>query len=139
MRCGWCVFLIARLRANRSSSSSPLPPFPGWALGDLIAQKFIGKAVFDLSRFLRLSAFGALYHGPSGHYFYNWLDRKIDGKGPKVVAIKGERGRSLESTVRPSFFLTATSLAALFSLDRPGFLVPNLHVRVLHLPRSRLR
>lgn len=60
----------------------------GWALGDLIAQKFIGKAAFDLSRFLRLSAFGALYHGPSGHYFYNWLDRKIDGKGPKVVATK---------------------------------------------------
>ncbi|GMI20487.1 hypothetical protein TrCOL_g7399 [Triparma columacea] len=60
----------------------------GWALGDFIAQRFIGKAAFDMGRFVRLSAFGLLYHGPSGHYFYNWLDRKIEGTGPKVVALK---------------------------------------------------
>ena len=41
-----------------------------------------------MKRFLSLSAFGFLYHGPSGHYFYNWLDSKIEGTGAKDVALK---------------------------------------------------
>merc|ERR1719199_2079822 len=44
----------------------------GWALGDLLAQIFIAGGPFDMKRFISLSAFGFLYHGPSGHYFYNW-------------------------------------------------------------------
>jgi protein Mpv17 len=41
-----------------------------------------------MKRFITLSAFGFLYHGPSGHYFYNWLDHQIEGKEAKHVALK---------------------------------------------------
>jgi hypothetical protein len=41
-----------------------------------------------VKRFITLSAFGLLYHGPSGHYFYNWLDDKIPGKDGLSVAKK---------------------------------------------------
>ena len=41
-----------------------------------------------MKRFLTLSVFGFIYHGPSGHYFYNWLDSKIKGKEAKDVALK---------------------------------------------------
>jgi len=41
-----------------------------------------------MKRFISLSAFGLLYHGPSGHYFYNWLDSKISGTDAKDVALK---------------------------------------------------
>jgi len=84
----------------------------GWALGDFIAQKFIGKAAFDMARFVRLSAFGFLYHGPSGHYFYNWLDRKIDGKGPKVVALKVLIDQTLWCPLFMTVFFTYLGLVA---------------------------
>ena len=85
----------------------------GWLLGDLLAQVrlfhiqypslinmyrfnnifftqlFIVKsATLDIRRLVVLSAFGFLYHGPSGHYFYNWLDSKIPGTDGKTVATK---------------------------------------------------
>ena len=41
-----------------------------------------------MKRFITLSAFGFLYHGPSGHYFYNWLDSKIEGSDGLSVAKK---------------------------------------------------
>lgn len=41
-----------------------------------------------MKRFITLSAFGFLYHGPSGHYFYNWLDNLIPGSDGKAVASK---------------------------------------------------
>ena len=46
------------------------------------------KGPFDWTRWVSFSAFGFLYHGPSGHYFYNWLDSKIKGTDPKSVFIK---------------------------------------------------
>ncbi|CAM9199720.1 unnamed protein product [Chrysoparadoxa australica] len=39
-------------------------------------------------RTLRLGSFGALVHGPTGHFFYGFLDSKIPGTGPKQVASK---------------------------------------------------
>jgi protein Mpv17 len=42
----------------------------------------------DYLRLLRLSVFGFIYHGPSGHYFYNWLDKQIEGTDAKHVAMK---------------------------------------------------
>jgi len=60
----------------------------GWALGDVLAQIFISGGAFDVKRFLTLSAFGFLYHGPSGHYFYNWLDSQIEGTDAKAVFMK---------------------------------------------------
>ncbi|XP_077568099.1 PXMP2/4 family protein 4-like [Stigmatopora nigra] len=61
----------------------------GWALGDFLAQVFITKEpTFDMARFVTLSLFGFLYHGPSGHYFYNWLDSKIPGNDLSSVVKK---------------------------------------------------
>jgi len=61
----------------------------GWFLGDLLAQLFIVKAPsLDLTRLATLTAFGFLYHGPSGHYFYNWLDSKVEGTDAKAVFTK---------------------------------------------------
>jgi len=60
----------------------------GWALGDALAQIFITGGAFDWKRLITLSAFGFLYHGPSGHYFYNWLDSKIEGTDAKSVFTK---------------------------------------------------
>jgi len=83
---GWAAY-------NRALDENPLTAkactsLVGWALGDLLAQIFIGGGAFDMKRFLTLSAFGLLYHGPSGHYFYNWLDSKIPGKDGASVAKK---------------------------------------------------
>jgi len=60
----------------------------GWALGDLLAQIFIAGGPFDMKRFITLSIFGFIYHGPSGHYFYNWLDSKVEGTDAKAVFTK---------------------------------------------------
>lgn len=61
----------------------------GFALGDLLAQKFIDKSeTIDLERLLRLASFGFLIHGPTGHFFYNFLDAKIPGVAPLTVAAK---------------------------------------------------
>jgi protein Mpv17 len=51
-------------------------------------QIFITGGAFDVKRFVSLSMFGLLYHGPSGHYFYNWLDSKISGTDAVSVAMK---------------------------------------------------
>ena len=42
-------------------------------------QVFIAGGPIDYKRLATLSFFGFIYHGPSGHYFYNWLDEKIPG------------------------------------------------------------
>jgi len=57
-------------------------------MNDFSQKIFIGSDPFDIKRFITLSAFGFLYHGPSGHYFYNWLDGKIEGSDSKAVALK---------------------------------------------------
>jgi protein Mpv17 len=49
---------------------------------------FISGGPFDMKRFITLSIFGFIYHGPSGHYFYNWLDKQIEGTDAKAVIMK---------------------------------------------------
>lgn len=83
---GWAAY-------NESLEKNPLitkafTSLVGWALGDLLAQLFISGGPFDMKRFITLSIFGFIYHGPSGHYFYNWLDDKIPGTSGAVVATK---------------------------------------------------
>eukprot|EP00550_Attheya_septentrionalis_P006615 CAMPEP_0198291716 /NCGR_PEP_ID=MMETSP1449-20131203/9150_1 /TAXON_ID=420275 /ORGANISM="Attheya septentrionalis, Strain CCMP2084" /LENGTH=233 /DNA_ID=CAMNT_0043990395 /DNA_START=16 /DNA_END=717 /DNA_ORIENTATION=- len=83
---GWAAY-------NDALDKSPLPTKAltslfGWALGDLLAQIFITGGAFDMKRFITLSIFGLIYHGPSGHFFYNWLDSKIEGTGGKDVFMK---------------------------------------------------
>jgi protein Mpv17 len=41
-----------------------------------------------MRRFVTLAIFGFIYHGPSGHYFYNWLDSKIPGTRGQDIALK---------------------------------------------------
>jgi protein Mpv17 len=82
----------------------------GWALGDFLAQVFISKAAFDMKRFITLSAFGFLYHGPSGHYFYNWLDKQIEGTSSKVVALKVLIDQTLWCPIFMSVFFTYLGL-----------------------------
>ena len=53
-----------------------------------ILQLFITKGPLDVKRLLTLSIFGLIYHGPSGHFFYNWLDSKIEGTDAKSVFTK---------------------------------------------------
>jgi protein Mpv17 len=83
---GWAAY-------NDALDSKPLitkamTSLVGWAFGDLLAQIFISGGPFDMQRFITLSVFGFIYHGPSGHYFYNWLDSKIPGTEGKDVALK---------------------------------------------------
>lgn len=83
---GWAAY-------NEALDKNPLTAkactsLVGWFLGDLLAQLFIVGGPLDIKRLATLSAFGFLYHGPSGHYFYNWLDSKIEGTNGKAVATK---------------------------------------------------
>jgi len=82
---GWAAYNDAL--DKKPLTTKALTSLVGWALGDFLAQVFITGGPFDWKRFLTLSAFGFLYHGPSGHYFYNWLDSVIEGnEGPQVAA-----------------------------------------------------
>lgn len=83
---GWGAYTKAL--EEKPLTSKALTSLVGWALGDILAQVFIETSPFNYIRLLRLSAFGVLYHGPSGHYFYNWLDKKVPGTGFKQVMSK---------------------------------------------------
>eukprot|EP00531_Pseudo-nitzschia_arenysensis_P008149 CAMPEP_0116126684 /NCGR_PEP_ID=MMETSP0329-20121206/6458_1 /TAXON_ID=697910 /ORGANISM="Pseudo-nitzschia arenysensis, Strain B593" /LENGTH=236 /DNA_ID=CAMNT_0003620773 /DNA_START=148 /DNA_END=858 /DNA_ORIENTATION=+ len=107
---GWAAY-------NRALDESPLTAkactsLVGWALGDLLAQIFISTDPFDVTRFLTLSAFGLLYHGPSGHYFYNWLDSKIPGKDGASVAKKIAFDQILWCPLFMTVFFTYLGLVA---------------------------
>lgn len=66
-----------------------LTSMTGFALGDLLAQKFLEKKEdIDLTRLMKLASFGALVHGSTGHFFYNFLDSKIPGTAALTVAKK---------------------------------------------------
>jgi len=83
---GWAAYNEAL--DEKPLLTKALTSLVGWAAGDALAQIFIGSAAFDLTRFLTLSFFGFIYHGPSGHYFYNWLDSKVQGTDAKAVFSK---------------------------------------------------
>lgn len=42
----------------------------------------------DMTRLMKLASFGALVHGSTGHFFYNFLDSKIPGTAALTVAKK---------------------------------------------------
>ena len=61
----------------------------GFTAGDVLAQKAVeGKEDWDVARTARMATFGALWHGPSGHYFYGFLDRMMPGTAMKTVFSK---------------------------------------------------
>jgi len=83
---GWAAYNDAL--DKKPLITKALTSLVGWALGDVLAQVFITGGPFDMKRFITLSVFGLIYHGPSGHYFYNWLDKQIEGSDGKAVAAK---------------------------------------------------
>jgi len=97
----------------------------GWALGDVLAQIFISGGPFDVKRFLTLSAFGFFYHGPSGHFFYNWLDSKIPGTAGKDIAMKVAIDQILWCPVFMTVFFTYLGLVNGDSLATIGSKIKN--------------
>lgn len=83
---GWAAYNNAL--DEKPLMTKALTSLVGWALGDALAQIFIGSDPFDIKRLITLAVFGFIYHGPSGHYFYNWLDTKVEGSSAQAVFTK---------------------------------------------------
>lgn len=78
-----------KLLKDQPLLTKALTSFVGFSAGDFLAQKFIDKSdVVDMKRLLKLAMFGFLIHGPTGHYFYGFLDGKIPGTDALSVASK---------------------------------------------------
>lgn len=79
---------------NRALTAQPLlvkaaTSFVGFTVGDILAQKFINPDdEYDIKRTLRLGSFGALIHGPTGHFFYGFLDKQLPGTAATTVVSK---------------------------------------------------
>jgi len=102
---------------DRETAKNPilikgLTSFIGFSLGDLLAQKFIDKKEkLDLARLLRLASFGLIIHGPTGHFFYGFLDGKMPGTGPVTVASKVAIDQILWNPIFGCMFFTYMTLA----------------------------
>lgn len=78
-----------KLLKDQPLLTKALTSFVGFSAGDFLAQKFIDKSdAVDIKRLLKLAMFGFLIHGPTGHYFYGFLDGKIPGTDALSVASK---------------------------------------------------
>jgi hypothetical protein len=55
----------------------------GYGIGDLMAQSICYQ--FQLARFIRMSLFGLLIHGPINYYFYTWLFGRLEGVDTNTV------------------------------------------------------
>ena len=60
----------------------------GFLIGDFLAQVFYVKRAFDIARFIRMGAFGAMVHAPLGHLFYGFLERRFPGVDVTALATK---------------------------------------------------
>lgn len=91
----------------------------GFFLGDLVAQKFLGEdgAAFNWARVGRMAAFGFLIHGPTGHYFYSFLDRLIVGATPIKVAAKVAVDQLFWAPIFTALFFSFLGFAEGKSLD----------------------
>mmetsp|Transcript_15629 Transcript_15629/g.23275 ORF Transcript_15629/g.23275 Transcript_15629/m.23275 type:complete len:188 (+) Transcript_15629:105-668(+) len=101
---------------NRALASNPLlvkaaTSFTGFTVGDILAQKFINKdADYDFVRTLRLGSFGALIHGPTGHWFYGMLDKKMPGTAAATVATKVAIDQTIWNPIFGCMFFTYLGL-----------------------------
>ena len=95
----------------------------GWFLGDLLAQVRGGPV--DWKRLATLSFFGFAYHGPSGHYFYNWLDEKIPGTDAIPVFSKVAVDQLFWCPIFMSVFFTYLGLVNGDSLATIGTKIKN--------------
>lgn len=101
---------------NRALASNPLlvkalTSFTGFTVGDILAQKFINKGEkYDFGRTLRLGSFGLLVHGPTGHWFYGMLDKKLPGTAPMTVASKVAIDQTIWNPIFGVMFFTYLGL-----------------------------
>lgn len=78
----------------------------GFGLSDLLTQVFIEKIDVNLKRLLKMASFGFCVHGTTGHYFYQYLDRKLIGATPFNVAAKVAIDQTLWAPVFMVMFFT---------------------------------
>jgi len=106
---GWASYNNAL--DEKPLTTKALTSLVGWFLGDLLVQVFMmTEAALDIKRLVTLSAFGMLWHGPTGHYFYNWLDGKIPGTDAKSVVTKVAIDQILWCPVFMTVFFTYLGL-----------------------------
>ena len=119
--------------ASRPIVTKALTSFTGFTIADLLAQKFAEKQpTIDWARTARMAGFGILWHGPSGHYIYNFLDKLVPGNSFKAVMskvfldqlvhnpvfalvfftylniVEGKSFQALKDTIKRDFFTTVT-------------------------------
>ena len=63
------------------------PPHPRAHLLSLAVVRAPGSE-WDWNRTAKMATFGAAWHGPSGHFFYGFLDAKMPGTAAQTVASK---------------------------------------------------
>jgi len=83
-------------------------------------QLFIAGGPVDWKRLATLSFFGFIYHGPSGHYFYNWLDKQIPGTDAIPVFSKVAIDQVVWCPIFMSVFFTYLGLVNGDSLSTIG-------------------
>lgn len=84
------------------------------------SQVFIAGGPIDWKRLATLSFFGFIYHGPSGHYFYNWLDKQIPGTDAIPVFSKVAFDQVIWCPIFMSVFFTYLGLVNGDSLNTIG-------------------
>uniref|UniRef100_A0A7S0NSY3 Peroxisomal membrane protein MPV17 n=1 Tax=Calcidiscus leptoporus TaxID=127549 RepID=A0A7S0NSY3_9EUKA len=95
-----------------------LTSFTGFAIGDILAQKFIQKtSPFDWLRLFRLASFGFLVHGTSSHWFYGKLDGLIPGTTAAVVFTKVFIDQVLWNPIFGIMFFSYVALLEVKGLD----------------------
>ncbi|KAG5187937.1 peroxisomal membrane protein-related [Tribonema minus] len=109
---------------NRALTAQPLlvkacTSLTGFTVGDILAQKFINKdAEYDFMRTVRLGSFGALVHGPTGHWFYGMLDSKLPGTAPMTVATKVAIDQTIWNPIFGIMFFSYLGLTEGKSVDQ---------------------
>lgn len=63
-----------------------------------------------MPRLLKLASFGALVHGSTGHFFYNFLDSKIPGTAALTVAKKVFIDQVLRALLYACLYVAARGL-----------------------------
>ncbi|KAJ8613130.1 hypothetical protein CTAYLR_004821 [Chrysophaeum taylorii] len=109
---------------NRALAAQPLivkalTSFTGFTAGDLLAQKAVErKDEIDFMRTARMATFGLLWHGPSGHYFYGFLDSKLPGTTMTTVFTKVGIDQVLWNPIFGTVFFTYLGLTEGKSSDQ---------------------
>eukprot|EP00892_Ulva_mutabilis_P008479 jgi/Ulvmu1/6002/UM026_0128.1 len=104
----------------------------GFMLGDCLAQRLEGDDLINITRVLRLGAYGMLLDGPVGHLWYKWLDGTVDRsfenpKGTAAVAIKTSADQLIWAPIMTAVFFAFVKLLE----GTPDLIVPTLQTKVL--------